>query len=103
MEKSTAELHCSLTAEELKERKAAALAVIKTQVRERQEVHDGVVYTFASSDLLLDQLLEFIKAERSCCPFFKFELTIRDVNNPAMLRITGPDGVKDFIRDELDM
>lgn len=103
MEKTMSELARNLSEGDLKVRKATSLAVLKTQVRERQEVQDGVVYTFDSSDELLDQLIAFIKAERSCCPFFKFELTIRDVKNPMMLRITGPDGVKEFIRDELDM
>jgi hypothetical protein len=97
------ELCCKLTSPQLQERKNTVITGIKLAITDKQEVQDGFVYTFAGTDQMLDQLLEFIKAERVCCPFFKFELTIKDPGGPVWLKITGPEGAKDFIIHELNL
>ena len=41
--------------------------------------------------------------ERLCCPFITFELHIAPNRGPVLLRLTGAEGVKDFIRAELQL
>ena len=43
-------------------------------VDEVVELPDGYAYRFAGADRPLDSLLEFITAERRCCPFLSFEI-----------------------------
>jgi hypothetical protein len=103
MNNSETELCCKLTSPELQKRKSTVLAELKTVIVEKQEVADGFVYTFPGTDAVLNQLMAFIQSERECCPFFKFELAIQDQKNPVRLKITGPDGAKAFIVQELDL
>jgi hypothetical protein len=46
-------------------------------------------------------LAEWIGNERLCCPFFDFDLRVGDASAPMSLKISGPEGVKQFIRAEL--
>lgn len=43
----------------------------------------------------------WIRNERLCCPFFEFDIHVGDNSAPMVLRITGPEGVKQFIKAEL--
>ncbi len=103
MNNSETEICCKLTSSELQKRKSTVLAELKTVIVEKQEVRDGFIYTFPGTDVILNQLMVFIQSERECCPFFKFELTIQEQKNPVRLKITGPDGAKTFIGQELDL
>jgi len=37
-------------------------------------------------------------AERECCPFLTFELVALPNQGPLIVRVTGPDGTKEFVR-----
>lgn len=50
---------------------------------------------------MVDELTEFIKTERNCCKFFSFGLTVAGDKSSAYLELTGPEGVKEVIREEL--
>ena len=41
---------------------------------------------------------ELIVAERECCPFLTFELVALPNKGPLIVRVTGPDGTKEFVR-----
>lgn len=103
MEKTKTELGCKLTDEELREQKERIRADLKDDLQDKQEIADGFVYAFGGSDATIDKLLNFIRIERQCCPFFRFELTIRDEKTDILLKITGPDGVKEFLLNELKL
>lgn len=94
-------LVCKLTSPELQKRKATVIAELKTLVKSREELADGYSYEFEGTDYILDRLNAFIKTERMCCDFFRFQLTVEE--NKALLRLTGPTGTKVFINDELDL
>jgi hypothetical protein len=36
-----------------------------------------------------------------CCDFFTLQLTIKE--NIAVLEITGPEGVKEFLKEDVDL
>lgn len=67
-------------------------------VEERRERKDGYAFRLPPDALLT--AAEWISFERRCCPFFAFELEMARGGGPLWLRITGAEGVKDFIRAE---
>ena len=95
-------LVCHLTSPELTRRKQEVIAVLKKQVLESKETAHGFAYQFRDSDDILDQLSEFIKAERQCCPFFTFTLTLGQGSEGVWLELAGPEGAKEFIKTELE-
>jgi len=64
-------------------------------VEEVAELLDGYGYRFLSDGSQLEPLLEFIAAERRCCPFLTFE----PHGGPLWLRMRGSPLVKAFIAE----
>jgi hypothetical protein len=91
---------CKLTTPELQKRKATVIAELKSLLQTKKELDNGFSYQFESNDNLLDNLTDFIKTERVCCDFFTFQLTIE--GKVALLTITGPEGTKEFLKNEVD-
>lgn len=94
-------ISCKLTTPELQKRKATVIAELKALVLEQKELNDGYSFMLEGSDRILDKLNESIKTERMCCDFFTFQLTID--GNIAMLNISGPNGAKEFLKQEIDL
>jgi hypothetical protein len=92
---------CKLTTPELQKRKATVIAELKSLVLSRQELVNGYSYKFEATDKILDKLILFIKTERQCCDFFTFQLTVEEDN--ALFTITGPEGAKEFLKEEVDL
>jgi hypothetical protein len=65
---------------------------------EREDLADGYAFKFRADQYSL--VAGFIANERLCCPFFRFTLEVEPAQGPLWLRLTGGDGVKDFIRAE---
>jgi hypothetical protein len=72
-----------------------AESVLKTR-----ELPDGYAFELDGSRLSIQELATWTDNERRCCPFFDFSLEWRRENGPVMLRLTGREGVKAFIRAE---
>ncbi len=64
---------------------------------EWQELESGYVVRFPGAGDWGAKIADFVKTERYCCSFFRFELTFEPNLGPIWLRLTGPDGVKEFI------
>ena len=93
---------CALTTPELQERKATIIKDLKSLLVEKEELSDGYIYKFESSDENIYILTEFVKTERQCCSFFNFNLEIQN-NHLAQLKITGKPGAKEFLEPELQL
>jgi len=50
-----------------------------------------------------DAVTQFVARERLCCPFLKFVVVVPPERGVVELRLTGPVGVKEFIRAELHL
>jgi hypothetical protein len=100
---SNTQLTCKLMPEELRIRKETVLASLKKKVIERKELSNGYAFKFSGDDQVIDQLVEFIKTERECCDFFVFDLSISGDKSEAWLTMTGVEGAKDFITQELGL
>jgi len=70
---------------------------------EVKELPDGYAFRFNSSQPTILLVSEFISRERACCPFFTFELVAERNEGPLWLNLRGREGVKDFIKAELNI
>ena len=97
------ELSCKLSSPQLMKRKETVLRSLKKQILETRELPDGYAFKFPGTDKVVDELTEFIKTERTCCDFFIFDLSISGDTSEAWLTLTGPEGAKVFITEELGL
>ncbi len=86
---------CTLTPEAQPERRDM-LHRLGQSIEEVQEREEGYAYRF-SSDEILPELMTVIQAERQCCAFLRFALTLDPGNGPVWLEISGPEGTKAFL------
>lgn len=100
---SKTELTCKMLPEELKVRKETVLQSLKTKILDRKEMKNGYAFKFPGNDLVVDEIVEFIKTERECCDFFVFNLSVSGDKSEAWLTMTGVEGAKDFITQELGL
>ncbi len=93
---------CDLTALEPDVRAThmdAAVRLLRDDAAEATEIQGG--YGFRYNADQYEQVVQFIEKERRCCPFFTFNLEVTPAQGPLWLRITGGEGVKEFIQCEL--
>ncbi len=65
-----------------------------------REIAEGYAFELDATHMSITDLARWSEFERRCCPFFDFSLESRRENGPLTLRLTGRDGVKQFIRAE---
>jgi hypothetical protein len=64
------------------------------------ELPDGYEFEFPSDPASLQLVSEWVAGERVCCPFFDITLCLEREGGPVWLRLTGREGVKQFIEVE---
>ena len=72
-----------------------------SQIQEFRELENGYAFRFAQDVLV--KLAQFVELERLCCPFLNFVVEVEEDGGPVWLRLTGRDGVKAFIREEIGL
>src|SRR5262249_36538807 len=87
---------CTLTEQELRERKATILALVRDRVIRRSELPAGYRYKFANDPDTNEAIHRMVEMERQCCRFLTFELTETDktiqldvTGNPESIAIIG--------------
>jgi hypothetical protein len=73
-------------------------AVVETQEGER-----SFRFRIAEERMDLTALAEWVRLERKCCPFFTFAIEVEGETGATWLTLSGPPGVKEFIRLELGL
>ena len=95
---------CNLTEQEHKLRREALASDIFKDFQQITEHGDGYSFRYpGDDDAWAGKLLEFITFERKCCHFMTFELLFEPGQGSIWLRLRGPAGVKEFIREEMKM
>ena len=90
-------LACSLTADELQVRSEENTSLFD-RADDVQELPDGYRFAFPAGEDEAQCLLQFVLAERACCPFFTFELTFASPHQSIQLTVRGREGVKEIVR-----
>lgn len=91
----------AMTKEQRKRQSQFLTPALHSQRLSAKEVEDGYEFTFPSDAHTLQLVAEWIGNERLCCPFFTFDVRLRNGAEPMTLHIAGPEGVKEFIRAEI--
>lgn len=68
---------------------------------EIRELSDGYAFRLPPRSDVLLKVAEFISLERLCCPFLRFTLEVEAEGGPVWIRLTGREGVKAFVREEV--
>ena len=93
---------CMLTPAQLAERRAGLIAGLRSRAERVERIASGVRLHFAAASGCLHEIARTIDAERQCCPFLEFRLTVAPGLGPMTLEVTGPAGTADFLMDLLD-
>jgi hypothetical protein len=68
---------------------------------EIKELPNGYAFRLPAESDILRKTAEFVSLERLCCPFLGFALVVEPEGGSVWLRLTGREGVKAFIREEV--
>lgn len=66
-------------------------------VEEVRELPDGYKFRLPSSHESLSEMVEFIRYDRLCCPFFTFGIVVEPHDSAMWLVISGVEAVKQFL------
>ena len=92
---------CSLSSAELRQREATLLGQFRSAVTAIDELPDGFAFRLSGDRKSIAVAAEVIAAERECCPFLTFALTVHPNAGPVLVRVTGPVGTKEFLKTVL--
>ena len=88
---------CTLDSVTLEARRSMLLPGLTKIASGRSALPDGLRLTFEASADTLAAITRMIEAERQCCRFLRFRLTIEPGAGPFVLEISGPVGTAAFL------
>jgi hypothetical protein len=94
---------CTLSPNALSARRRGLLSELLRQAAGRELMPDGLRLRFPASGETLSSIAEAIEAERHCCRFLRFTLTVEPDGGQFTLDLTGPQGTREFVAALLDM
>ena len=93
---------CTLTPTALKVRQAGLLSRLLQRADAHDDLPEGYRLRFAATDDVLSTIAEAVDAERRCCRFLRFSITVNPDGGPISLEFTGPPGTREFVSALLD-
>ena len=88
---------CTLQPDDLARRRAELLPGLERRASSREPIDNGSRYTFAASRECLTAIATMIDAERQCCRFLRFQLTVESNDGSLRLDVTGAPGTQEFL------
>jgi hypothetical protein len=94
--------YCNIKALSLKERTRHKELTEKllTARNKTIETEKGYEFQYSPDNVTIAEVAEWVVAESKCCPFFDFHIDLENQGRLVCLRLTGSEGIKDFIRSE---
>jgi len=93
---------CSLTPAAIRARREGLLSELLRRASAHQELQDGHRLEFAAEDDALFTIARAVNAERQCCRFLRFHVTVEPDGGPILLELSGPPGTREFLSALLD-
>src|SRR5256885_633053 len=90
---------CSLTEEELRQRRQVIIDSFRAAAVSITELPDGYAYAFAPTSEGLMQVAQLVDMERQCCAFLTFRIVVDPGSAAMRLEVTGPKEAKAVIAD----
>ena len=94
---------CTLSPDALKARRDGLLADLFQRAERYELTEDGLRMRFSSGTDTLATLARMVEAERHCCRFLRFVITVEPDGGPVSLELSGPAGTRDFLSALLDL
>ncbi len=94
---------CTLTPGALSARREGLLAELLRRSTGRELLPEGLRLRFAASGETLASIARAVEAERHCCRFLRFTVTVEPDDGPLTLDLTGPRGTREFVTALLEM
>jgi hypothetical protein len=88
---------CTLTPEALRARRAGLLSDLVGRAEGREDLPEGLRLRFAPTAETLATIARAVEAERHCCRFLRFGITVEPDGGPVFLELSGPVGTREFI------
>jgi len=88
---------CTLQPGELKARATQLLPGVVASANARHAIENGFRFEFKSEGEVLTSIIRMIDAERQCCRFLRFQLTVEPAGGPVVLEVTAPPGSHEFL------
>lgn len=86
---------CTLTPATIATRKAALLPGLVGRADGREDTTEGIRLRLPAD--ALSAVLETVDAERQCCRFLRFDITVEPDGGPIWLELAGPPGTREFL------
>ena len=97
-----APIACELTSEAIKAGREGLLPGLAARAIAREDTENGCRLTFAPAGDTLRLIAGVVEAERQCCRWLSFTLTVAPENGPVVLTLSGPAGAREFLGALLD-
>ena len=88
---------CTLTQAELATRRNNLLPGLLSRADLTETIPGGFRWSFSETNGLLNDIASVIEAERRCCRFVRFRLTLEPDGGPLWMEVTGPEGTQEFL------
>jgi hypothetical protein len=88
---------CALTPDALAVRREGLLTELVGLALNRELLPDGLRLTFEATTPALSAIARAVEAERHCCRFLRFEITVEPDGGPIILELSGPPGTREFV------
>lgn len=88
---------CTLSPDALRTRREGLLAEVIRRAKAHEFTAEGLRVRFAADDKMVSLIARMVDAERQCCRFLRFAITVEPDGGPIVLELTGPPGTPDFL------
>ena len=88
---------CTLQPGELAARSSELLPGVARLATSRVPIDGGYRFEFSPSTDCVNAIAAVVDAERRCCRFLRFQLTVEPDSGPIFLDVTGPAGTQEFL------
>lgn len=88
---------CTLSPAALRGRRDGLLSALVRVAVDHEELPEGHRLRFAATEDALATIARTVEAERQCCRFLRFQITIEPDGGPISLELSGPPGTREFI------
>ena len=94
---------CTLTPDALRARREGLLTELLRQATGHEFLPEGLWGSICPSAERLASIARAVEAERHCCRFLRFMITVEPDEGPLTLELTGPQGTREFVVALLEM
>ena len=93
---------CTLLPSDLNARAMQLLPGLAAAATNRLAIEGGWRFDFPANTETLNAIVAMVDAERRCCRFLRFQLTVEPDEGLVRLDVTGPAGTQEFLTALID-